>query len=92
MPSLLQATIDVSKRMNYLHQNNVIHRDQKQPISSWMKNKVSFLMINFLFLFEFLKFQIICLYSIFLHVTLTANIEYLCPPMELGFSFYIDVS
>jgi serine/threonine protein kinase len=76
MPALLRAAIDVSKGMNYLHQNNVIHRDLKTANILMDENKVSFLMINFLFLFEFFKFQIICLYSIFLQVTLTANIEY----------------
>lgn len=51
MTALLQVAVDVSKGMNYLHQNNVIHRDLKSANILIDENKASFLIINFLFPF-----------------------------------------
>ena len=49
MPALLQLAIDVSKGMNNLHQNNVIHRDLKAANIIMDENNVSFLIIYFSF-------------------------------------------
>ncbi|XP_039002810.1 serine/threonine-protein kinase STY46-like isoform X2 [Hibiscus syriacus] len=40
LPSLLKVAIDVSKGMNYMHQNNIIHRDLKAPNLLMDENEV----------------------------------------------------
>lgn len=41
LPQLLRVAIDVSKGMNFLHQNNIIHRDLKGANLLLDENEVS---------------------------------------------------
>lgn len=43
LPQLLRVAIDVSKGMNFLHQNNIIHRDLKGANLLLDENEVSIL-------------------------------------------------
>lgn len=41
LPEILRVATDISKGMNYLHQNNIIHRDLKTANLLMDENKVS---------------------------------------------------
>lgn len=43
LPVLIRVATDVSKGMNYLHQNNIIHRDLKSSNLLIDENKASYL-------------------------------------------------
>jgi serine/threonine protein kinase len=42
LPEILKVATDITKGMNYLHQNNIIHRDLKTANLLMDENKVSF--------------------------------------------------
>jgi serine/threonine protein kinase len=42
LPEILKVATDISKGMNYLHQNNIIHRDLKTANLLMDENRVSF--------------------------------------------------
>lgn len=59
LPSLLKVSMDISKGMSYLHQNNIIHRDLKAANLLMDENGVSdkvpiFLDFNIYTIFLFL--------------------------------------
>ncbi|KAG6502886.1 hypothetical protein ZIOFF_035175 [Zingiber officinale] len=56
LPTLLRVAIDVSKGMNYLHQNNIIHRDLKAANLLMDENEASDILNN-------LSVVIICMFS-----------------------------
>jgi serine/threonine protein kinase len=58
LPALLRVAIDVSKGMNYLHQNNIIHRDLKTANLLMDENEVNFF-------FSFRKKYYTCHHDIF---------------------------
>ncbi|KAJ6916549.1 hypothetical protein NC652_019069 [Populus alba x Populus x berolinensis] len=46
LPSLIKVAVDVSKGMNYLHQNNIIHKDMKAANLLMDENEEHFLNLH----------------------------------------------
>lgn len=57
LPSLLKVAIDVSKGMNYLHQNNIIHRDLKAANLLMDENEVYTTAVT-----SFYNYSLMCIY------------------------------
>jgi serine/threonine protein kinase len=75
LPSLLRVAIDVSKGMNYLHKNNIIHRDLKAANLLMDENEVK----GFSFLYTYLRqFYISC--HIFFQCIILCKVYYRNPP------------
>ena len=49
LPNLLKVAIDVSKGMDYLHKNNIIHRDLKAANLLMDENEVRFFLPYLIF-------------------------------------------
>ena len=46
LPCLIKVAVDVSKGMNYLHQNNIIHKDLKAATLLMDENEEHFLNLH----------------------------------------------
>lgn len=60
LQALLRVAIDVSKGMNYLHHNNIIHRDLKTANLLMDENRVRNLFFAVLYFSVYLGFPFSC--------------------------------
>ena len=75
LPALLRVAIDVSKGMNYLHQNNIIHRDLKAANLLMDENEAS----------DFSTFYQLVRLLGYLFVFLSGNVGMWSPPFVCYF-------
>lgn len=83
LPSLLKVAIDVSKGMNYLHQNNIIHRDLKTANLLMDENEVRvfYKSAHGWFCLSINIFLFFCVYKIyFWSISYLVVILHYCPP------------